>query len=224
MKAYDLAEEVAGFSDWFIEKPYLSGILRPQRRSLQRSVTLMDAHVALIRMLYEILPSQRAAQLISSEPITDTEAIAAQLVVAVYRRACGTEEDVEQWKNTRGFRDLLRNAFRLFVDGLRKGFDAQRRELARAHLSDQIKIEFLAAENARLQRLIDNEPANVKWATVMSTVQRVLCVADGLHRVPASQRSARLRVIMEEATLGSLPLCDELETIVMRHTVEYVLN
>ncbi len=82
MKAYDLAEEVAGFSDWFIEKPYLSGILRPQRRSLQRSVTLMDAHVALIRMLYEILPSQRAAQLISSEPITDTEAIAAQLRIS----------------------------------------------------------------------------------------------------------------------------------------------
>ncbi len=224
MKAYDLASEVAEFIDWYVEKSQVSGLIHARRRSLQRCVTFVDAHVALIRMLYEILPSERAFRYVSSEPISDARAIAAQIVAAVSQRPGMMEEDVEHWKKTRGFRDLLRGAFRLFADGLRQGFDVQRRELARTHLSDQIRIEFLTIENDRLKRLIDNGPANVKWATVMSTVQRVLCVADGLHRVPESQRCARLRVIMEEATNGSLPLCDELETIVMRHTIEYVLN
>ena len=129
MYAFDFLRAVAAHIDAEVDGVRAGRMLRGRCRSYKKIVSAGDVHVALVRTLYEQLPTDRAYALIPREPIVSTAALAAHLIVATIR--CEDRDDAElaRWRAGEMFPRRVADVFRTFLDSIRGGFEGQRRAL-----------------------------------------------------------------------------------------------
>lgn len=129
MLAYDIALGVALVIDRMCGRAIVVPLVRSRKRSLvSRDVTAVDTHIAFIRAVYEMLPAADAYRLVSSEPMS-VRTLAHRIIEAAHRCEVRSAEEHDRWKKSDACYGLILKTYRTFLDGLRNGFDTQRRDL-----------------------------------------------------------------------------------------------
>ena len=226
MNTHSFVCEVAEHLDVHIGGTCVVSLVSHSLKDWPKRIKPVDAHIALVRVLYEILSPECAHDLVPREIIHDPSALAAQIYVAVSRRKIGSPRQIAAWQSSPAFRDALCAAFQKFVDMLLNGVDSARL----AH--HECKLKTLRTDLQRVRDEVTRQAKDdagspmVTWGMLMSNVSRVLCLAQGLLRVPADVRLVRLQEIIRDATRAQSAIADveSLDRIVRKCTAPDLLN